>query len=88
MKRCGVCRMLNIEGAETCSRCGHQLASLALGAGMKVAWIGFAIAIVGGLVMWAVSVSGDGGFYPFGLFALGLGLLSILAGLLSWGFSS
>jgi hypothetical protein len=88
MKRCTICRELNANKAETCSRCGHQLASLALSGWMKLAWFGFASAIFGAVVLWALSISGYPQVYPFAGLALFVGVLSILVGFLSYRFNA
>jgi hypothetical protein len=88
MKRCIICRGLNSDEAETCSRCGHQLTSLAITAGMKLAWFGFAVAIFGAVVLWALSISGYPQVYPFAGLALFVGVLSILVGFLSYRFNA
>jgi hypothetical protein len=84
MKRCVICRALNLDQAETCTRCGHELVANALSAGMKVAWVGFALAILGFITLWGLSVTGFAGLYPFAWFALVLGVLSIFIGLFSF----
>ena len=84
MKRCVICRALNLDQAETCTRCGHELFANTLNAGMKVAWVGFTIAILGFITLWALSVTGNAGLYPFAWLALVLGMLSIFIGLFSF----
>lgn len=87
MKRCTVCRSLNEQAAETCSRCGHELASMRLSTGMKIAWTGFAIAILAALILWTLTISGYVVIYPIGLLALVVGGISVLIGLASFRFN-
>lgn len=88
MKRCTLCRELNTNEAETCSRCGQPLASLLLSGWMKVAWSGFAAAIFGAVVLWALSISGYPQVYPLAGLALIIGVLSILLGFLCYRFNA
>lgn len=87
MDRCIVCRALNEAGSETCSRCGHELTSLALNRGMKIAWAGFAIAILATLVMWMLTISGYVRVYPIGLLALVIGAISVFVGLANFRYN-
>lgn len=87
MKKCIACRALNDEGAETCGRCGHELASLTLNKGMKIAWAGFAVAILAALILWMLTVSGFVGIYPIGLLALVVGGVSVLVGFANFRFN-
>jgi uncharacterized paraquat-inducible protein A len=87
MTRCTVCRALNAPGAEICSRCGHELGSMMLSTGMKIAWAGFASAIIAALILWALTISGFVGIYPIGLLALLVGGISVLIGLVSFRFN-
>lgn len=87
MTKCIVCRALNERGAETCTRCGHELASMRLSTGMKIAWAGFASAILAALILWTLTISGFLGIYPIGLLALVVGGISVLIGLASFRFN-
>jgi uncharacterized paraquat-inducible protein A len=87
MTKCIVCRALNEQGAETCTRCGHELAKMTLSTGMKIAWAGFASAILAALILWTLTISGLVGIYPIGLLALVVGGISVLIGLASFRFN-
>lgn len=84
MKRCVICRALNLDQADTCARCGHELVANTLNAGMKAAWVGFTLAILGFIILWGLSVTGVTGLYPFAWLALVLGVFSIFIGLFSF----
>jgi uncharacterized paraquat-inducible protein A len=87
MKRCIICRALNVDDAETCSRCGHQLISMIYSGWTKVAIIGMTVAILGTLILWALSISISPAVYPFIGVTFTIGILSILLGLVSFRFS-
>jgi uncharacterized paraquat-inducible protein A len=87
MKRCIICRALNIDDAETCTRCGHHLVSTIYSGWTKVALAGMTVAVLGTLILWGLSISVSPAVYPFIGVTFTIGILSILLGLVSFRFS-